>query len=254
MRPATRSVIRNAALAILAVGVVVLLLPISGDFREIAAIGLLLVAFALGAVWWLSTPTAAHEAPDVLAARFGTYFEAEGLCFTAGFVVRDGVCWVEVFYQNHYSAGCSSRVYLVPMEGWSPEGLNDVPPVIADIDCGGGDVGIVHIPYPFARSWQGRIMIYDVMAKTTYPAGRGELVRRSGGMLVDPPSSKSGTVEALETAALLLAGFIRLSDGRRGKIEVTLPHNVADLLPDGLVVERQLIAEWDPPTGGFPVS
>lgn len=254
MRPATRTVIRNAALAALAAGVAVLFLRVPGDIGEITLIGLLLVAFVLGTVWWLSTPTATHEAPDVLGEEFGSYFEGDGLCFNAGFAVRDGVCWANVVYQNRYNAGCAARIYLVPMEGWSPQGLNDVPPVVADIECGGGDVGVVHIPYPIARAWQGKIMIYDVMAQTDYPAGRGELVRRSGGMLVDPPSTKSGAAEALETAAWLMVGFVRLSDGRRGKIEVTLPQGVADAIPDGVAVEQQLIAAWNPPTGGFPVS
>lgn len=246
---------RDMALAIVSLAVVVLLLPIAGDFGEIASFGLFLVAFALGAVWFLATPTAAHEAEDVLGDRFGSYFEGEGLCFAAEFIVHDGVCWVSIFYQNRYNANCSSRAYIVPMEGWSVDGLNDVPPVVAEIECGGGDVGVLHIPYPIAKSWQGKIMIYDVMAKTTYPVGRGELVRRDGGMLVDPPSSKTGdAVEALTTAALLLAGFVRISDGRRGKIETRLPEGVADVIPPGIVAHEQLISEWDPPTGGFPVS
>ena len=254
MRAATRTLIRNLALAVLAADVAVLLLRIPGDLGEIALIALLLVAFALGAIWWLSTPTAAHEAPDVLGEEFDSYFEGDGLCFNAGFAIRDGVCWVHVVYQNRYNAGCAARIYLVPMEGWSPQGLNDVPPVVADVECGGGDVGVVHIPYPIASAWQGKVMIYDVMAQTVYPGGRGELVRRNGGVLVDPPSSKSDAAEALETAAWLMVGFVRLSNGRRGKLEVTLPQDVADALPAGVAVEQRLIAAWDPPTGGFPVS
>ena len=97
-------------------------------------------------------------------------------------------------------------------------------------------------------------MIYDVMGQAVYAAGRGELVRHRGGMLVDPPSSKSSAEESLETAAWLMVGFVRLSDGRRGSLEVTLPPDVADVLPDDVAVEQRFIATWDPPTGGFPVS
>ena len=246
--------IGQTALGFLCISVLVWLLPIDGEFGELLPYGLFFVAFAVGAVWYLSTPTAAHRAQDVLGAQFGNYYEADGLCFVAEFVVLDGVCWVEVFYQNRYNADCSSRVYLFPMEGWSPQGLNDVPAVVAEIECGGGDVGVVHLPYPIARSWQGKIMIYDVMGATTYPAGRGELVRREAGLLVDPPFAKSGMQETLETAALLLVGFVRIStEGRRGKIELTLPQDVADAIPPGVVAHRQTIAKWDPPTGGFPV-
>lgn len=254
VRAATRTIIGKTALGILSLAVVSWLLPIDGDLGEVVPYGLFFVSFAVGAVWFLSTSTAAHEAEDVLGKQFGSYFEGEGLCFAAGFVVHDGVCWVNVYYQNRYNAGCASRVYLVPMEGWSLYGLNDVPPVIAEIECGGGDVGAIHLPYPIAPSWQGKIMIYDVMAETTYPAGRGELVRRNGGMPVDPPSNKSSMVEALETTALLVAGFVRISEGRRGKIEIELPTGVADVIPPGVAAHQQLIAEWDPPTGGFPVS
>ncbi len=237
-----------------ALAVIAWLLPIEGDFGQLLPYGLFFTAFVIGAVWFVSTPTAAHEAEDVLGERFGSYFEGDGLCFVAVFATHDGVCWLSVFYQNRYNAGCASRVYIVPMEGWSTEGLNDVPPMIAEIECGGGDVGVVRIPYPIARAWQGKIMIYDVMAETMYPSGRGELVRRAGGILVDPPSQKSGVVDALETVALLAAGFMRVSDGRRGKIEVELPENVAYVIPPGIVTHGELVSEWDPPTGGFPVS
>ena len=156
MRPATRSIFRNAALAALVAGIAVVLLRVPGDVGQIALMGLLLVSFVLGAVWWLSTPTAAHEAPDVLGETFADYFEADGLCFNARWVVRDGVCWVDVFYQNRYNARCVARVCFVPMEGWSPEGLNDVPAVVADVECGGDDVGVIQIPYPIAARGRGR--------------------------------------------------------------------------------------------------
>ena len=238
--------IGQTALGFLCMSVLVWLLPIDGELGELLPYGMFFVAFAVGAVWYLSTPTAAHCAEDVLGAQFGSYYEADGLCFVPEFVVLDGLCWVNVFYQNRYNAGCSSRVYLFPMEGWSPKGLNDVPAVFAAIECGGGDVGVLHLPYPIARSWQGKIMIYDVMGATTYPAGRGELVRSEGGLLVDPPPlAKPAVQETLEAAALLLVGFVRVSsEGRRGKIEMTLPEDVADAIPPGVVAHRRTIATW----------
>jgi hypothetical protein len=239
MRGGTRKTFLHLALAALVLATSSWLLPIDAEWNAICAGLLLLAAMALGSVWYLSTPKAA-QAPDILKERLeegAPLFESDGMTFAPRFEVRDGVWWLDVFYQNRFTGGCRADVSVVPMEGWSPKGAVEVPPVVADIDCAGGEVGVVSYACPIAAKWQGKLMIYDVYAHADYPGGRGEQLREEAGRRVGGPTAG----DAVATAALLMVGHVHIRGPRAGKMELRLPEGVAETLPDGLEPQQQTL-------------
>src|SRR5215218_2099358 len=116
--------------------------------------------------WVMAGPgPRAGEPPDLLRAIVGGYFERDGLCFGPRLGAADGVCWFRVHFQNRYARGCRGTAWFVPMEGLSKLDAqpHDVPPIAATVEFGGGEV-VVSVPYPVAREWHGKLMVYDVYA------------------------------------------------------------------------------------------
>ena len=243
------STFRNIALFFFAVAVLGILLPLPGDWK------FLLVMFggmiALGAGWkWLVAPRPLEdEAPDVLAERVGGYYEREGLCFAPRLEVVDGLCWFTVYAQNRYSLPAAGTAYFVPMEGTSKGGAHDVPPVTVDIGCDGGEAVVVGVPYPVGKAWQGRVMVYDVLDRTRYPNGRGDLVRSPAGAPVGEPTSE--LAEALKTVGMLAVGHVRVWTPT-ASFETTLPCDVADHVPPGVSIRREVLWRPDLPPADSP--
>ena len=68
--------------------------------------------------------------------------------------MADGVCWFNVYCQNRYDRACRANLGFIPMEGLSrsPDRPSDVPPVIARVECDGGEAAVVRFPYPIAAA------------------------------------------------------------------------------------------------------
>ena len=199
------------------------------------------VGFALA--WFLARPRR-DEPPDVLAELTGTYYERDGLCFAPKLVVASNLCWFTVYCQNCYSEPIVATVSFVPMEGMSTAGAHDVPPVTVHVDVEGGDVCAVHVPYPIAKAWQGKVMVYDVGAKTTYPQGRGRVVRSGKGTAVGEPAEQLSAAEQVVQAVgdhVLPFRGLRL---RPGAFEVRLPEGVADQASPDVAARRELLYRW----------
>ena len=245
--------LRNATLLFAAAAIVVFFV-LPDRWGAPLAGGLAIIAFFLGRHWLLTGQSRTrYEAPDILAEQVGPgYFERTGLHFAPRLSVTDGLCWFHVFCQNRYAKTCTGTIYFIPMEGRSKAGYAEVPPIVADFELDGGEVGVIGFPYPIARSWQGKIMVYDVMARVRYPDGEGDLIRTPRGRDVNEPTNELR--EALLTTGLLAAGFIRIPTSRGASCELRLPENVADQLPPDATKTVESLWQWQQPTGGFPVE
>jgi hypothetical protein len=115
------------------------------------------------------------------------------------------------------------------MEGLAKSGAagnaHDVPPVMADVELAGGETAVVSFAYPIARSWQGKIMVYDVFARVRYERNdRGEPLRTPTGLPVAEPTSEMAT--APRTAAAMAFGHLYLT--KTASCELRLPEDVAE--------------------------
>ena len=242
---------RNVAVFSLAVAAVGILAPLPTDFRMTLGIFGTMGAAGFGLAWLCAPRPLRSEAPDVLGQVAGGYFERDGLCFAPRLVVEDGLCWFTVYCQNRFAHPAHGTAWFVPMEGMRNRGPHEVLPIAVDIGCAPGEAAAVSIPYPIARTWQGRIMVYDVFARVKYPDGRGAMVRGGEGSPVGELASD--LFETLKTAGLLAVGVLSIPRGA-ASCELRFPDRVAEVVPAGVAPRREVLWELDVPTGGFPVS
>ena len=245
--------LRNATLLFVAAAIIMFATLPSAWGAPLAG-GSLIIAMFLGRHWLLTGQSRTRfESPDILAEHVGPdYFERTGLHFAPRLTVTSGLCWFEVFCQNRYAKPCTGTMYFIPMEGGATAGPLEVLPIAADFELDGGEVGVIRYPYPIARTWQGKIMVYDVMAQVRYPDGDGELLRTPRGREVNEPTNELR--ENLLTAGLLAAGFVRIPASRGASCELRLPENVAERLPPDAAIIVMSLWQWQQPTGGFPVE
>lgn len=249
---------RNVALFFLALSVVAWAAPLPTDWTPPFKIVLPLATLAFASAWLYNRTPTFEEAPDVLGGIFPAYFERDGLCFAPELLAEDGVCWFNVYCQNRYDRPCRGTVYFFPMEGTSatPGQPSEVQPMIAEIDCDGGEAAVVSFPYPVAAKWQGRIMVYDVAAAVEHPSGRGDLIRVREGIHVSPPTSRQR--ETLKVAAIVVGGiFGRVPvEGPKASCELRLPERVAEREPADTTPRISVL--WrvvaPPRSGASPVS
>lgn len=186
--------------------------------------------------------------PDLLSEVTRTYFERDGLCFAPGFSVVDGLCYVSVFFQNRYSGACTCKIILHPPKR-SFSMSSDLPAAEIDVQCGGGEFGVVRIPYSVPARYQGRQLTYTVGARTRYPQGAGQLLRFRPGLRC---GATSNTAHSLLTVALIPLGVFHYH--RSARVTLKPPAVSSPLLAES---EPATITEilWRPdlPTGGFPV-
>ncbi len=219
------------------------------DLTPITAV--LIVATVCACIVWLMCPRTKRELPDILGELHSVYFESDGLCFAPSFVVVDGLCWCQIICQNRYARICSAKVMIVPMEGMSKNGeAHEVPPVVAEFNCEGGEVGRIRIPYPIATHWQEKIMIYDVYAQSFYPRGTGNLMRSKEGLEVGAPPH--ALFDVLRPVGLMMLGKYEISN--TASIELRLPENVRDSIPPDVDEILDTIWELEEPAEAAPVA
>jgi len=238
-----RAICRKVCLFAIALAFVAGFTPFSRH-ATIAAFATFL-ALASGWMWMTSPDPLRNDVPDALVG-YSPFFERNGFCFVPQLNVRDGLCWFDVYFQTRWSGNCQAELYFIPMEGMSSDGNHQVQPISVKIECAGGEVGVVKIPYPIGESWQGKIMIYDVAARTTYPDGKGDILRGREGTPVGEPSSDLR--EALKAAKILIAPMRMTKDAI---VEFQLPIGVQSANPPDAIIQTEML--WRP-TYGFPVE
>ncbi len=257
MRARTRRKLLGISIVTGALAFVLVWIPFNDDWFVVLKASLFAAAFASAVVWIFSNSTSPYRAPDILSEKLGggTRFDANGLTIAPNFSIDEGLCWIDVFYQNRYTSPCRAYVFIVPMEGVSRNNQqpHEVPPVTAEIECGGGEVGVISQPLPVAPKWQGKIMIFDVYAVASFSDSQREEIRRQDGFEIGGPNDDTAALLAM--AALLPLGILYPagSSGGGGKMELRLPENVLDTTPPAIGPRSTILWEMQLPTGGFPV-
>jgi hypothetical protein len=166
--------------------------------------------------------------PDLLARRVRGYFERDGLSFAFVPTVRDGVCWMQLYFQNRYTNPCRADVVMRPPV--KTLGVRRLPlhTIETDVECDGAAFGVKQIPWPIPASMQGQKVRCEVGCATEYVGGRGKLVRFREGIRSSPPSGSLTNV------------------GTPSTFEFTLPEHVAERLPPGVTPVLEVL--WKPPT------
>lgn len=204
------------------------------------------IAIVIGYVLFLAA-TKKDLAPDFLRERFGSYFERDGLCFSPALTVSEGRCFFNAFFQNRFSGACAGEIVFQP--GKKFVGRHQVAAVAFKLECPGGAMGVVRIPYPIPLDYQGRQMKFDVVARARYPAGAGKMLRFREGTRVGTPSSSAA--HAAKTVGLLAVGVISYS--KAASCTLTLPTGVGSTDFGEAAIETEILAQPDLPTGGFQV-
>jgi hypothetical protein len=176
------------------------------------------------------------KVPDLLKAAVGSYFDQSGFSFAPRLKADAGRASFDIHFQNRWSGPCVAKVVCRPVDGLSRTGPpHDIPPVAADVRCGGGQMGIVRIPYAINRRWQGREMVYKIACTAEFPEGKGARVSDDQGMAVGPIKEDYFVV-----VAGALAGDVRVPL-RGAEYRVVLPADVADVVPAGRPIRTEIL-------------
>jgi hypothetical protein len=177
------------------------------------------------------------DLPDLIRQIVRKCFERDGLCFAFVPTVADGICWMNVYYQNRFENACTARIVLQPESKSKPP--SPLLGIDARVECGGGAFGVLNIPWPIPADLQGRAMRFEVGCEISYPTGRGKTLRYREGLSVGSPG---GGLGAVETAALLLVGIHYIS--HPASLSLALPSGVVEAIPAELGPTRETL--WQP--------
>jgi hypothetical protein len=185
-------------------------------------------------------------APDLLKKAVGNYFEQNGLDFTVIPVVENSCFFWRVLYQNRFERGCSAVVAFRPGGQFLPFTRPDLTEVVVDIECPGAAFGSVTVPYALTEKHQGKLVRFEVRAETTYPNGKGKMLRFRDGRRTSN-RYKSGADTAL-TIASAATGHMHIKNP--ATFRCRLPKNVA---PQAVGVISQRII-WQPANDDMQVG
>jgi hypothetical protein len=193
---------------------------------------LLVFASAAALIWAARRP---DRAPDFIRRFFRRPFERNGGCFYILPSVRDGICYLNVAFQNQYEKPCHLRV--VAQSPIEPIGI------AIDIPCAGGAFGLIRVPIAVPAKLQGKSVSFNVSAATNYSSGKGQLLRFKNGMRVGQANS-SGLGTAAVTLGLLTVGVLAVGSSHPASATLPLPTSVAESLPPNLQPDLQTL--WTP--------
>ncbi|MEX2119319.1 MAG: hypothetical protein WD847_06980 [Pirellulales bacterium] len=183
------------------------------------------------------------EVPDFLYERCGEFFDRGGFCFSVAPQDRDGVCVLEVSFQNRHERPCAAHLALrpanrlflaIPME-----------PVTCKVDCGRAAFGIARIPFGVPIALQGKRQLFQVGASVDYPHGKGRAVRFRDGLVIRHTAQFRHPVGAALTLLGMLGGsFFRW---KPATVALELPLNVAEEVPENVTPDIETLWELGDP-------
>lgn len=179
-----------------------------------------------------------HEV-DYLRDAFGTYFNRDGFCFAVRPCEREGRAFLDLYYQLQFEGPCTAQVWLRHKVKWAQQGAPTIDPLVCQVHCPPGGLGVVRFPIAIPEELQGKSQSFEVGAAVTYPQGKGERLRFHDGVWL---RSDSAFQMAFDTA-LTLAG------AAAGTIVLSKPATTVLLLPQG--VESRLPADQTPEVETF---
>ncbi|WP_428306121.1 hypothetical protein [Lacipirellula sp.] len=178
-------------------------------------------------------------APDLLHRNFGGYFERDGFCFVVFPDAEDGRCILRIFFQNRFERECEARIALRPSKLVGFKG----PPILKiAVACPGAAFGVVERAVALPEELQGRLVSLDVGADTTYPHGKGAMVRFRDALVL---RSDVNFVDNFATATSIV-GLVtgRITFHRPAHVKARMPRDVATLLADDEQQRMEIL--WQP--------
>lgn len=115
-------------------------------------------------------------APDELRKVTGTYFNRGGFCFVPTVWEENGSCWFGLWYQNQFEGECIGQVALRPARGFFLT-KSKFTSVSFEVPCGPGAFGMVRVPVPINREFQGKKIKFELGAAVRYHGARGRRLR-----------------------------------------------------------------------------
>ncbi|PHS10676.1 MAG: hypothetical protein COA78_10980 [Blastopirellula sp.] len=187
------------------------------------------------------------EVPDYLHKLFGGFFDRDGFCFTFLTGTLNGVCYIEVYFQNKYERPCIGRIALQPAKGFF--GRKRIDAIICEVECDAAGFGVARIPVPLPLKVQGKKQKFEVGACVKYPNGKGRMLRFRDSMFIRTNSEFGDALGTTLAVGYILAGGLVIQ--KPATVTISLPADVAQEIPDGLKPEfKTLWKLGDPPLKG----
>jgi len=196
--------------------------------------GLLLGLLCTGVLVWAQTRK--DKAPDFLRQVAGQYFERDGFCFTVVPQVKDGRCFMAVFFQNRYSGPAVAQILIRASSSLSGK-TPDLADIALGVACGPGAFGCSTIPWPVPSQLQGKKVSLSLYAGVKYLNGRGQLLRYRDGLRVGSVNTDFWR-EGLQIVGAI-AGSLVIS--RPAKLEMILPTGVVESRSERLVADTKIL-------------
>jgi len=193
------------------------------------------VAF-VGLAWFLVVHFQRDAAPDFLHSKFGKYFERNGFCFQLQACSMQGVCFLDIWFQNRRDMPSIARVSLRPPSGFfrrSGQALT------LNIDCDAAAFGVARIPLPVPQDVQGSPIKLEIGANCEYPDGKGTMLRaRHDAFVLRTDAEFRNALRKVALWTYFLAGhplhLIETLTWKPDSVVIEIPNHVATSLPPHL--------------------
>jgi hypothetical protein len=172
----------------------------------------------------------ADEMPDYLRREIGTYFNRGGLCFNFRATAIEGVCYLDVHFQNQTDAPCLGRIALRPARGFFL-GRAKMDTILVEVSCDPAAYGVARVPIPIPANLQGKRHSFEVGASVDYPQGKGRLLRFHDGIALRANSRFGNAFGTTLMVAGAMTGQIVIASP--ATVTLDLPANVAEQVSDG---------------------
>jgi len=176
--------------------------------------------------------------PDFLYQEVKRYFDCNGFCFAIAAGVENGEAVINILFQNRHDRRVEGRVALRPAQGFLARAK--IPIFGVDISCPPAGFGVARVPWPVPAKYQGTRQKFDVGADVRHPDGLGKCLRFRISLVLRGNANFKNPFGTAMTVAGLATGAIIISTP--ASVTVTLPSNVAEVLPD--VTAPAIITLW----------
>jgi hypothetical protein len=120
-------------------------------------------------------------APDFLSRSYPRFFDRNGFCFSCSFTKENNVCVLKVLFQNRHERECIAHLAIRRGIGLFRQREKSIR---LQIQCPGGAFGKASLRVGFPDSLQGTQQKFEIGVTTTYPKGKGRILRFRDGIAV----------------------------------------------------------------------
>jgi len=200
------------------------------------------VLAVLGLAGFLLLHFRADKVPDYLSREFPNFFNRGGFCFAFRPTLEEGVCWLEVYFQNQQDKPCIGQVALRPARGFFL-GRVKMDPIAVQIPCEPAAYGIAKVPIPIPWDLQEKKQSFEVGASVEYPNGKGSTLRFRDGISLRANSNFGNAFGTLLIAGGVMTGHLgHILFLRPKTVTLELPGGAYEEVPDGL--KPEILTRW----------